>query len=64
MIVDESNESTPKFIIGFIFQKYEKKDPNRSDINKYEDLSYSHILKLRVIISYHFIQIGERGIEK
>jgi hypothetical protein len=64
MAVDEPNESTPKFIIGFIFQKCEKKDPNRPDTSKCEGLSYSHALKLRAAISYHFAQIGGRGTEK
>jgi hypothetical protein len=64
LCLKEPNEMMPKLIAGWIFQKCEKpdvKDPSTADC---EGCSFSHALKMRAAISYHYAQEEGTGSEK
>lgn len=60
----EPNEITPKLIAGWIFQKCEKPDAKDPKTKGCEGCSFSHALKMRAAISYHYAQEEGIGSEK
>ena len=60
----ELNEMTPKLIAGWIFRKCEKPDVKDPSTANCEGCSFSHALKMRAAISYHYAQEEGTGSEK
>jgi len=60
----EPNRETPQLIAGWILQKCEKPDPKDPATKNYEGATFSHALKMRVGVSYHYAQQNGRGSEK
>jgi hypothetical protein len=58
------DELTPKLIAGWIFRKCEKANPQEPATMHCENATFSHALKMRAAISYHFAQEEGRGSEK
>jgi hypothetical protein len=55
---------TPKLIAGWIFRKCEKPDVKDPSTAQCERCSFSHALKMRAAISYHYAQEEGTGLEK
>jgi len=66
--VDEAvinpNSHTPSLIAQWIRHKCEKPNPANPSTSEYEGLSFSHALKMRAAVSYHYAQDEGRGSEK
>jgi len=66
--VDEAvinpNPHTPPLIADWIRHKCEKPDPADPSTSGCEGLSFSHALKMRAAVSYHYAQDEGRGSEK
>jgi len=62
--LQEPNEATPKLIAGWIFRKCEHRNPKDASTAHCEGRSFSHALKMRAAISYHYAQEEGRGSEK
>ena len=60
----QPNASTPQLIAAWIFWKCDKANPLEPSTMECEGLSFSHALKMRAAISYHYAQDEERGSEK
>jgi hypothetical protein len=58
------NESTPNIIAAWIHRKCEKKDEQDPSTIQCEGTSFSHALKMRAAVSYHYAQNKGRGTEK
>jgi hypothetical protein len=58
------NNYTPTLIARWIHHKCEKPDPSDPSTHQCERLSFSHTLKMRAAISYHYAQDESRGSEK
>lgn len=58
------NSYTPTLIARWIHRKCEKPDPSDPSTHQCEGLSFSHALKMRAAISYHYAQDESRGSEK
>jgi hypothetical protein len=57
-------EDTPKFIAAWIFRKCEKPDSSIPSTAKCEGATFSHALKMRAAVSYHYAQNEGRGSDK
>ena len=60
----EPDEKTPTLIAAWIFQKCEKPNSKDSSTMQCENASFSHALKMRAAISYHYAQDEQRGSAK
>jgi hypothetical protein len=62
--VNNPNEKTPGLIAAWIFQKCERPDSQDSSKRTCEGATFSHALKMRAAVSYHYGQQEGRGSEK
>ena len=62
--IQSPDEETPKVIAAWIFRKCEKKDPQNPMTLKCEGATFSHALKMRAAMSYHYAQDEGRGSDK
>ena len=60
----EFDEKTLILIMTSIFQKCEKSNSKDSSIIQYKNTSFSQILKMRIIINYHYTQDKQRDSAK
>jgi hypothetical protein len=58
------NIYTPQLIARWIHHKCEKPNPGDPSTSGCEGLSFSHALKMRAAVSYHYAQDERRGSEK
>jgi hypothetical protein len=54
----------PRYIAGWIYQKCERPNPNDPRTSSCEGASFSHALKMRAAVSYHYAQQPGIGSEK
>jgi hypothetical protein len=62
--IHSPNEDTPRLIAIWIFKKCEKPDSSDPSTAQCEGATFSHALKMRAAISYHYAQDESRGSEK
>jgi len=58
------NQSTPNLIATFIHHKCEKRNPLDVNTSHCQGNSFSHALKIRAAISYHYAQDENRSSEQ
>jgi hypothetical protein len=57
-------EAAPQYITGWIWRKCESPDPQNPKTRVCQGASFSHALKMRAAVSYHYAQQTGRGSEK
>jgi|SRR6266496_333236 len=60
----QPDEATPNLIAAWIHRKCEKKNTQDSSTIQCEGASFSHALKMRAAVSYHYAHNQGRGTEK